>query len=158
MPAGPAKISCVAAPLTASIESSNARAALALAISTAAIVATPRASPRSASSSCAGWRSRWRSTAALNSGILDSRLLRGAWHEASVDELEGAVRIARQRRIVCRDQQSCAAPARERTQQRHDGLRAVLIEITRRLVGEQQRRLVHERTRDRHALLLAPRE
>jgi hypothetical protein len=39
--------------------------------------------------------------------------------------------------------------------QLHDPDRRLGVEVARRLVGEQQRRMVDERTRDRHALLLA---
>jgi hypothetical protein len=54
MPLGPPEISCVAAPFTASIDSSNAFPELATAMSTATIVATPSANPNSARPSCAG--------------------------------------------------------------------------------------------------------
>src|SRR4029453_14722337 len=66
MPPGPAVISCVVAPLPASIDSSNARPELATAISTAMMVATPSDNPSSARASCAGWRRRGRTLAAHN--------------------------------------------------------------------------------------------
>ena len=64
MPPGPPVSWCVAAPLTACSDSSNAFWALAVAMSTATIVPTPSARPTSARASCAGWRSRWRTVAA----------------------------------------------------------------------------------------------
>ena len=48
-------------------DSSKARRELAVAMSTATMVPTPRVSPRSASASCAGWRSRCRRLAACSS-------------------------------------------------------------------------------------------
>ncbi len=49
-------------------------------------------------------------------------------------------------------------PRVELLQQRHDLDAGARVERTGRLVGENQRRVVDERARDRHALLLAARQ
>ena len=46
----------------------------------------------------------------------------------------------------------------ERREERQDGARRLLVEVPRRLVGEDQTRPRDESARDRHALLLAARQ
>ena len=62
------------------------------------------------------------------------------------------------RRVVGHDDEREAAVAPEPFQQVHDLVAGLLVEVAGRLVGEQHVGLLHERPRDRDALLLAARE
>jgi hypothetical protein len=57
-----------------------------------------------------------------------------------------------------RHQHDRAALPGELAQQRQDGGAGLDVEVPRRLVGQQQRRIVDQRAGDREALLLAARE
>ena len=105
-----------------------------------------------------GLRRSWRATS-------------GAWRASSVKQLHGVVREPALLEVHERGARFAAArgscvtitkvvPAcrfKQRHQREH--LFGVLaVEVAGRLVGEHEQRIVHERARDRHALLLAARE
>ena len=98
-------------------------------------------SPRSASASCAGWRSRCRRLAACSRrSRRRGRLVQAARRAARAPGPRGA----RARRRASRE--SVAARARGERQQHGDDLaRGGLVEVAGGLIGEQQRRRVHQR-------------
>src|SRR5215216_4511786 len=59
---------------------------------------------------------------------------------------------------VVRDDQDGGPGAVDPVEQLHDPDRGLRVEVAGGLVGEEEWRMVHERPRDRHALLLAARE
>ena len=77
--------------------------------------------------------------------------------DASVSHFDDALRVLRDVRLV-RHEHDRDALFVQLLKERHDLDRHVAVEISRRLVGEQQRRLGDERSRDRHALLLPARQ
>ena len=78
-------------------------------------------------------------------------------HDAAVAHLDDALAVLRDVRLV-RDQHDRDALIVQLLEERHDLDRHVAVEVSRRLVGEQQRRARHERARDRDALLLTARQ
>src|SRR6185437_14037732 len=149
----------------------NARRELAVAISTAMIVATPRESPTKASASCAGWRNRCLKLAAHNVGISTSRAQAvdatqvngGACRsfpgtrlpQSPIAHFQHPVDASRKTSVVGNDQQGSAAGPGERGQHRKHLQGGFLIQIPGRLVGQQQSRLMYECSRNRDTLLLA---
>ena len=57
--------------------------------------------------------------------------------------------------LLVRHQHDGYAPAVQALEHGHDFHARVRVEVSGRLVGEHQNRIVHDGTRDRHALLLA---
>src|SRR5215471_13471315 len=78
-------------------------------------------------------------------------------HDPAVADLDHAVRVRRHLRRV-RDHDHGVALARQVFEQRQHLGAALAVERARRLVREHDLAAVHERARDRHALLLAARE
>src|SRR5262245_17027712 len=77
--------------------------------------------------------------------------------DAAVEQMDGAVGMAGEARVV-RHHADRGAVAVEVPQQLHHRVAVPRVEVAGGLVGEQDRRLAHERPRHRHALLLAARE
>src|SRR5271169_2138878 len=77
--------------------------------------------------------------------------------EATVGEFDAAVRLPRNVRVV-RDHQNRMACLVQLTENLQNDLFVRFIEITSRLVGEDDLRLIDQRPRDSHALLFAARE
>ena len=75
-------------------------------------------------------------------------------HHAAVEEVDGAVRVAREARVV-RDHADRGAAAVQLAQQLHHRLAVLRVEVPGGLVGEQDRGLPDQRARHGHALLLA---
>src|SRR5216117_3815727 len=71
--------------------------------------------------------------------------------------MDGSIRVLRVARIV-RHHAHRRAAAVQRPQQVHDRLAVTGVEVSRGLVGEQDRGIAHHRARDRDSLLLAPGE
>src|ERR1700681_1203396 len=100
-----------------------------------------------------GRRAQPASAASTSSAVLR----RIVCHDAAVGQPDHTPGAPPYRLAVRDDEQRL--PARvERHQQLEHVLRGTRVELAGRLVGEQQRRLVDERARDRDALLLAARE
>ena len=78
--------------------------------------------------------------------------------DSAVADVDDAVGDRRRGGIVADDERGGALLARERGEQVEDGPRAVLVELARRLVGDEQRRRGRERGAERDPLLLAARE
>src|SRR3954454_24964266 len=74
--------------------------------------------------------------------------------DAAVEEVYGAVGVAREARVV-RDHADGRAAAVQLAQELHHRLAVLRVEVAGRLVGEEDRRLARERARTRDALLLA---
>ena len=96
---------------------------------------------------------------APNSAVLSSRWrvqARGlVAHDAALAELDHAPAHAVDHRGVVRRHDDGRARAVDAVQQLHDPDRRLGVEVARRLVGQQQRRMVDEGARDADALLLA---
>src|SRR5262249_57972201 len=75
-----------------------------------------------------------------------------------LNEPVGAVGAPSQFGIVGRDQEGEASFGLQAHEQVEDHLTGLRIEIPRRLVGENGARAVHQRARDRHPLLVSPRQ
>ena len=101
------------------------------------------------------WRSRSRRTASSRSLKLPTRPVRVVLEHLAVAQVE--MRWPK----FCTNEWSCVAistavsAAVDAEQQAQDVLGRIGVEISRRLVGEQDRRMVDQRARDGHALLLA---
>src|SRR6516225_8613287 len=78
-------------------------------------------------------------------------------HDAAVEELDRALRVAREPGVV-RDHADRAALLVQVAQQVHHRLAVRRIEVPGGLVSEQDQRIARERTRHGDALLLAARE
>ena len=85
------------------------------------------------------------------------RALVGVDQPPVIERDRPAADAADQLAIVGRDQHG-RAPRVDFAQQIHDVEREIGIEVARRLVGKNQHRVVHQRARDRDALLLAARQ
>ena len=79
-------------------------------------------------------------------------------HEHALVEMQRALGARRRVRIVRHHDDGLALVAIERLQQIEDLVARLAIEVARRLVAEQQRRVGDDRARDADALLLAARE
>src|SRR5687768_3638614 len=77
--------------------------------------------------------------------------------DTAVEEVDRAVRVARVARVV-RDHADRRPLAVQLAQQLHDRLAVLGVEVSGRLVREQDRRRAGDRARDSDALLLAARE
>ena len=71
--------------------------------------------------------------------------------------MEGAVGVRRHIGLV-RHEHDRVAGFMEASEQSHNLGAGLRIEVPGRLVGKKNRRIVHERARDRHALALATRK
>ncbi len=99
-----------------------------------------------------GARSRLaRSRVDLVAGVAAGRLVA---HELALIELQHAAAHLVDHRLVVGGDEHRGAGAVDPVEQPHDVDRGLGIEVAGRLVGEQQRRVVDERPRDRDALLL----
>src|SRR6266576_1503928 len=78
-------------------------------------------------------------------------------HDAAVEQVDRSIGVLRVARIV-RHHAHRRAAAVQRPQQVHHRLAVTGVEIPRWLVGEQDRRVTHDRAGDRDSLLLAPGE
>src|SRR5690349_16831797 len=88
-----------------------------------------------------------------------TRALRGIdLARAPVDESINTLRLAREVRIVRRDEERDATLGLQLQEQIVDNGAGFGIEIAGRLIGKNHFRTVHERARHRDTLLLAPRE
>ena len=76
-------------------------------------------------------------------------------HDAALAQLDHAPAHLVDHHVVVGGDDHGRARAVDAVDQLHDPDRGLGIEVARRLVGQQQRRVVHERPRDRDALLLA---
>src|SRR5438874_13312751 len=76
---------------------------------------------------------------------------------ASVEQVDGAIGVLREP-LVVRDHANGRAAGVQFLEQIHYRFTVAGVEISGRLVREQNRRLARKRARDRHALLLTPRE
>ena len=79
-------------------------------------------------------------------------------HDPSVVHVGDGVGVVEDARVVRDDDDGAVGLDGVRGQQLHDGLAARMVQRRRRLVADDEARLVHERARDGHALLLAPGE
>ncbi len=79
-------------------------------------------------------------------------------HDAAVAEADDARAVLRDLVLVRDDDDRDAALALELLKDLHHLDTGARVEVARRLVREQDRRLGHQRARDRHALLLAARQ
>src|ERR671920_2514013 len=79
-------------------------------------------------------------------------------HDPAVRDLDHAPPHAIHHRLVVRRDEHRGAGPVDPVQQLHDPDGGLGIEVAGRLVGDEQRRVVDERARDGHALLLAARE
>src|SRR5688572_18457489 len=77
--------------------------------------------------------------------------------DAAVEHVDLAIRVVGVARIV-RDDADRRAVGVQVRQQRHDLLAVLRVQVTRRLVGQQDRRATHERARHGDTLLLTARE
>src|SRR5260221_4163759 len=77
--------------------------------------------------------------------------------EPSINELDLPVRSLRQRRVMSH-YDDCQALAIELFKQVDDGFPGRAVEVAGRFIGQKQRRLVDQRSRDRGPLHLAARE
>src|SRR4029078_9094929 len=107
------------------------------------------------------WRLRGVPTGGPAKGCASPRRMRSAapasgdLHNPAVVERDGAAGDAlHQLAILRRDDHGRTARV-DLTKQIHDFERQVRIEVARWFVSENQVRIVHERTRNRHPLLLA---
>ena len=84
-------------------------------------------------------------------------LLRGLDQHALL-EVQQRARALGRARVVGHHQDRLAVLRDEQAQQVQDLVRALAVEVAGRLVAQQERRVGHDRARDRHALLLPARE
>ena len=111
-------------------------------------LAQEEAEPHSSPSRQSAPNSRVVSLAAVAAGALVA-------HDAALGDLDHAPAHAVDHRLVVRRDDDRRAGAVDPVEQLHDPDRRLGIEVAGRLVGQQQRRVVDERARDRDALLLA---
>src|SRR5437899_5376462 len=78
-------------------------------------------------------------------------------NDTSIKQMDGSIRMLGVARIVCHHAHRRAG-AVQRPQQLHDRFAVRRVEVSCRLVGEQDRGIAHHRARDRDPLLLAPGE
>src|SRR5262249_36760474 len=71
-----------------------------------------------------------------------------------VPNVDDTVSVSRDVRLV-RDEDDRVAALVETPEQPHDFFARLRVEIARRLIGQQDRRVVHECPRNRHALTLS---
>ena len=79
-------------------------------------------------------------------------------HQVAVVERDGAAAHVPHQFAVVRGDEHRRAAGVDVAEQVHDLERQIRVEVARRLVGQDERRLVDERARDRDALLLAARQ
>src|SRR5262245_4037980 len=156
MPVGPPRTSWVARPATASVLASKPRRAASFAMSIATTTATPSAIPRTMSPVYSGRRTRSRrpATRSVRAGISGSPRPsrkpgpRPRRHEAAVLDREDAVGAVGHGGAVRRDDERAPRLPREPLEKVHHGVAGGVVEISRRLVGEEDPGPRHERAGD----------
>ena len=77
--------------------------------------------------------------------------------QVPVSQLDFAIRLLRDFRIVCHHQDRVAGAVQLAEQRNHDFL-IRFVQVARRLIGKNHFRLIDQRPRNRHALLLPTRK